>query len=253
MAHAMLADAAVLLLGFWGWLVAVQRAISAELALLLRTFAETQDWAMLAGYLPLAIAFGAAHALTPGHSKTVLALFVAGSGANIARGIGTATILSATHIAISVLVVVLALPVVSLAFGEVGRARILEDVSRGLLGIVGLWLLVAAMRGQSVREHHEGAAFGVVAGLIPCPLTLFVMTLASARGVPEAGLAFAAMMLIGVAAVLTSVAALAVAARAAFGQLVARSAPALVSLSRVVLGSTGAVLVLIALQQLFGR
>jgi nickel/cobalt transporter (NicO) family protein len=35
--------------------------------------------------------------------------------------------------------------------------------------------------------------------------------------VPEAELAFAAMMLIGVAAVLTSVAALAVAARAGFG------------------------------------
>ena len=249
----MLADAAGLLLGLWGWLVSVQREISAELALLLRTFAETQDWATLAAYLPFAIAFGAAHALTPGHSKMVLALFVAGSGANMARGVGTATVLSATHIAISVLVVVLALPVVSLAFGEVGRARVLEDVSRGLLGIVGLWLLFAATRGHTGRHHHEGAAFGLVAGLIPCPLTLFIMTYASARGVPEAGLAFAAMMLIGVAAVLTSVAALAVAARAAFGQLVARSVPALVSFSRVVLAITGAVLVLIALQQLLVR
>ena len=249
----MLVDAVGLLLGLWGWLVSVQREISAELALLLRTFADTQDWSMLAAYLPLAIAFGAAHALTPGHSKTVLALFVAGSGANMARGIGTAIIFSATHIAISVFVVVLALPVVSLAFGEVGRARVLEDISRGLLGIVGLWLLVAALRGQSAREHHEGAVFGFVAGLIPCPLTLFIMTFASARGVPEAGLAFAAMMLVGVAAVLTSVAALAVGARAGFGQLLMRSAPALASFSRVVLGSTGAVLVLVALQQLFGR
>ena len=249
----MLADAAGLLLGLWGWLASVQRAISAELALLLRTFAETQDWTMLAAYLPLAVAFGAAHALTPGHSKTVLALFVAGSGASMARGIGTAIILAATHIAISVLVVVLALPVVSLAFGEVGRARVLEDVSRGLLGIVGVWLLFAATRGHSARQHHEGSAFGFFAGLIPCPLTLFVMTFASARGVPEAGLAFAAMMLLGVAAVLTSVAAAAVAARATIGQLVAHSVPALVSFSRVVLGLTGAVLVLIALQQLIGR
>jgi len=249
----MLADAAVHLLGLWGWLVSVQRAISAELALLLRTFAETQDWATLAAYLPIAIAFGAAHALTPGHSKTVLALFVAGSGATMARGIATATILSATHIAISVLAVVLALPVVSLAFGEVGRARVLEDVSRGLLGIVGLWLIFAATRGHSAGHHHEGAAFGLVAGLIPCPLTLFIMTYASARGVPEAGLAFAAMMLLGVAAVLTSVAAAAVAARAGLGQLIAGSAATLVSFSRVVLGLTGTVLVLIALKQLFGR
>jgi nickel/cobalt transporter (NicO) family protein len=249
----MLADAAGLLLGIWGWLVAVQRKISAELALLLRSFAETQDWTMLAGYLPLGIAFGAAHALTPGHSKTVLALFVAGSGSDMSRGIGTAVVLSATHIAVSVLVVVLALPVVSLAFGEVGRARVLEDVSRGLLGVVGLWLVFAATRGQSARQHHEGAAFGFVAGLIPCPLTLFVMTFASARGVPEAGLAFAAAMLLGVAAVLAGVAGLAVAARAAFGQLVARSAATLVLFSRAALALTGTVLVLIALQQLFGR
>jgi ABC-type nickel/cobalt efflux system permease component RcnA len=249
----MLADAAGLLLGLWRWLVAVQREISGELALLLRTFADTQDWAVLAAYLPLGIAFGAAHALTPGHSKTVLALFVAGSGSDMPRAIGSAIVLAATHIAVSIIVVVLALPVVSLAFGEVGRARVLEDVSRGLLGIVGLWLLFAATRGQSARKHHEGAAFGVVAGLIPCPLTLFVMTFASARGVPEAGLAFAAMMLIGVAAVLTGVAAAAVAARVGFGQLIAASAATLASFSRLVLALTGAVLVLIALQQIFGR
>ena len=57
--------------------------------------------------------------------------------------------------------------------------------------MVVLWLLIAAIRGHAAHSHHEGAAFGVVAGLIPCPLTLFVMTFASARGVPEAGLAFA--------------------------------------------------------------
>jgi len=83
----------------------VQREISAELALLLRTFTDAQDWAMPAGYLPLGIVFSVAHALTPGHSKIVLALFVAGSD--------TAITLSAMHISISVLVVVLALLVVS--------------------------------------------------------------------------------------------------------------------------------------------
>jgi ABC-type nickel/cobalt efflux system permease component RcnA len=48
---------------------------------------------------------------------------------------------------------------------------------------------------------------GIVAGLVPCPLTLFVMMLAVSRGVPEAGLAFALAMFLGVAAVLISIAA----------------------------------------------
>jgi ABC-type nickel/cobalt efflux system permease component RcnA len=65
---------------------------------------------------------------------------------------------------------------------------------------------------------------------------LFVMTVASARGVPEAGLPFAFMMLSGVAAVLASVAALLVAARAGLGYA---------------LGMTGAVLMLIAISQLW--
>lgn len=116
--------------------------------------------------------------------------------------------------------------------------------------MIGLWLLIAAIRGHAADGHHEGAAFGVVAGLIPCPLTLFVMTFASARGVPEAGLAFASMMLIGVAAVLASVAALAVAARAGLGGALARFTPTLGWLARLALGATGAVLMLIALMQL---
>ena len=49
-------------------------------------------------------------------------------------------------------------------------------------------------------------ATGFAAGLIPCPLTLFVMTFAISRGVPEAGVAFAAVMMIGVALVFGAVA-----------------------------------------------
>lgn len=56
------------------------------------------------------------------------------------------------------------------------------------------------------HAHSQGIAAGVSAGLIPCPLTLFVMTFAISRDVPEAGVAFAAVMMMGVAIVLGSVA-----------------------------------------------
>ena len=45
-----------------------------------------------------------------------------------------------------------------------------------------------------------------MAGLVPCPLTLFVMMLSVSRGVPEAGLAFALAMFLGVGAVLVTIA-----------------------------------------------
>ena len=59
----------------------LQRGILSEVAATLRTFAETGDWTLLAAFAPWAVVFGAAHALTPGHSKTVLALWLAGTGA----------------------------------------------------------------------------------------------------------------------------------------------------------------------------
>lgn len=52
----------------------------------------------------------------------------------------------------------------------------------------------------------ERAWFGVAAGLIPCPLTLFVMTYAAARGVTLAGIGFAVLAMLGVALVLGVVA-----------------------------------------------
>jgi ABC-type nickel/cobalt efflux system permease component RcnA len=55
--------------------------------------------------------------------------------------------------------------------------------------------------------HREGYLTGFVAGLVPCPLTLFIMMLAVSRGVPEAGLAFALAMFLGVGSVLVAIAA----------------------------------------------
>ncbi|MDG4907009.1 hypothetical protein P9228_11255 [Mesorhizobium sp. WSM4898] len=47
-----------------------------------------------------------------------------------------------------------------------------------------------------------------MAGVILCPLTLFVMTFAMSRGVPVAGLLFAVTMMTGIAVTLSTVAVL---------------------------------------------
>ncbi|TIM37420.1 MAG: hypothetical protein E5Y56_33685, partial [Mesorhizobium sp.] len=62
------------------------------------------------------------------------------------------------------------------------------------------WVTSSGSRTGKLRHYdaEEGAAFGFMAGLIPCPLTLFVMTFAIVRGVPEAGIAFAVTMMAGV-------------------------------------------------------
>src|SRR5215203_3555980 len=108
----------------------------------------------------------------------------------VLRGIGVAGALALTHVGSAVVLALAAAPILSRTLGGVGRAPVLEDISRGLLALIGLWFLWRAWRGP-LHEHREGVMVGVIAGLVPCPLTLFAMFLALSRGVPEAGLTFA--------------------------------------------------------------
>ncbi|TPI47669.1 ABC transporter permease [Mesorhizobium sp. B2-9-1] len=187
-----------------------QREIYLAVAQHLKSFATDGNWLALLAVLPMGVVFGAAHALTPGHSKTLLAAYIAGSQVKLSRGLLVSLALSLTHISLAVLIAALALPLVSIALGSVGRAPALEALSRGLLGLAGVWMIWRAVRGRHQHHAHEGEAVGVMAGLIPCPLTLFVMTFAIARGVPWAGLVFAVAMMAGVAITLGIVVALAV-------------------------------------------
>jgi nickel/cobalt exporter len=91
-----------------------------------------------------------------------------GSEAKIGRGLLVSVTLSFTHVTVAVLIAVLSLPLVLIALGSVGRASLLEDISRGLLGLIGLWMLWSSL---GHGHKHVGEAVGVVAGLIPCPLT----------------------------------------------------------------------------------
>ncbi|TIS73155.1 MAG: hypothetical protein E5W94_28800 [Mesorhizobium sp.] len=59
-----------------------------------------------------------------------------------------------------------------------------------------------------IGTRGEGEAVGVMSGLIPCPLALFVTTFAMSRGVPGAGVLFAVTMMAGVALTLSRVAVL---------------------------------------------
>ena len=160
--------------------------------------------------------------------------------------------LSFTHVTIAVLIAVFSLPLVSIALGSVGRAPLLEDISRGLLGLIGAWMLWRALS-HGHYHKHEGEAVGVMAGLIPCPLTLFVMTFAIARGVPAAGILFAGTMMIGVAVTLSAVAILSILLRERLVQFVEGKPRLFEAITRSIEGLAGAALIALALHEIFLR
>jgi ABC-type nickel/cobalt efflux system permease component RcnA len=230
-------------------LVELQRWVYGSITTYLDSFSATGDWQALTSVLPLGIVFGAIHALTPGHGKTILASYLVGSRLAVLKSVGVAGVLSVTHVASAVLLALVGAPLVSRTIVGAGRSEILEDVSRGLIALIGMWLVIRALRG---RQHlqGEGLAVGFVAGLVPCPLTLFVMFLSLSRGVPEAGLTFALAMLLGISLTLASVAAATTLARDRVAHLIERHGKSVDRLARALDATAGAFLVVIGVRQL---
>src|SRR5437764_6778617 len=126
------------------FLVAAQRWIYGSLSGELSAFAATRDWLSLAAVLPAGIVFGAVHALTPGHGKTILASYVVGSRLGTVRATAVAAVLALTHVGSAVVLAFVASTLVTRTLGGVGRAPALEVASRGLLVAIGVWLIVRA-------------------------------------------------------------------------------------------------------------
>ena len=230
------------------FLVGLQQWIRSAVADELTAFEASRSLALLVGMLPLGIAFGAVHALTPGHGKTVLASYVVGSRLSLLRSVGVAGLLSATHVASAVLLALVGAPLVARTITGAGRSDLIDDVSRGLIAAIGLWLLIRAIRGAR-HLHGEGPLVGVAAGLAPCPLTLFAMVLAISRGIPEAGIAFAVAMLIGIALTLSVVAAATALARDRVEVLMERHGASVTRVSRILDALSGALLIAIGVAQ----
>lgn len=194
------------------FLLEVQRTVRELLSGYINDYVQTRDLFALAALLPFGIVFGVAHAMTPGHSKAVLASYVLGSGIAVRKALNASLILSCVHIASAVLLATIANSLLTRTIVGAGQAPALEWTSRVALALIGLWMVLRPLL-RKPHVHGETQGFAFLAGLIPCPLTLFIMTLAIAKGVPAAGLAFAVAMLMGVVIVLSGVALLSASVR----------------------------------------
>ncbi|MHA6299971.1 HoxN/HupN/NixA family nickel/cobalt transporter [Devosia sp. CAU 1758] len=221
------------------WLVALQGDIQHSVADQISDFSASGDWLALLGAMPLAIVFGMAHALTPGHNKLVLATYVLGERLGLLKALATSMLLSATHIGSAVAIGFGANWLVSRTITQAGRAPLLETTSQVLLAAIAVWMIWRAI--WPARSHEHPGLFAVAAGLVPCPLTLFTVVMATSMGSPEAGLIFALAMLVGVGSVLSLVGLAAQLGAARISDAVGR----LEFAGRAVLGLGGAMLLLL--------
>jgi ABC-type nickel/cobalt efflux system permease component RcnA len=195
----------------------------------------------------VAMVLGAAHALQPGHGKTVVAAYLVGSRGTARHALFLGATVTATHTA-----GVYALGLVTLFLSQYILPErlypILEIVSGLLVVAIGLWLfgqrLLTALgirRGHSHGHDHAHPhphthaeretrntepvgwrsllALGVSGGLLPCPEALMVLLITIAAHRVVFGLLLIVAFSTGLAAVLVGFGLLLVFARGLFGRV----------------------------------
>jgi nickel/cobalt transporter (NicO) family protein len=168
-----------------------------------------------------AVLFGAVHALMPGHGKTVLVSYHLGQPAKLREGIANGAILALTHVGLALVLVLAGFAVISRAFAYGGRTPQFELASGGLVALIGAFLLWRSIYSGHHEHTGDGKKLAFVTGLIPCPLTTFVMSYAVARGMVAAGLAVVLAMAVGMICTIGGVALAAAFARNRFLGLLA--------------------------------
>jgi ABC-type nickel/cobalt efflux system permease component RcnA len=222
------------------------------------------------GFVLLAIViaafWGAAHALTPGHGKAIIAAYLVGSRGTPRHALLLGLIVTITHTA-----GVFALGIVTLALSELFVPEQLYpwlNLVSALL-VIGVGITVLRLR---VREwtrprphhhhHHDGEghhhhdhdhvpapgsglrgliAVGISGGLLPCPTALVVLLAAISLHRVAFGLLLIVAFSLGLASVISGIGLLAVTAKRAFGRVsfdgpVVRALPAVSALVVLTLG-----------------
>ena len=189
----------------------------------------------------VALLLGAAHALQPGHGKTVVAAYLVGSRGTPRHALFLGLTVTATHTA-----GVYALGLVTLALSQfIVPERLypwLEAGSGALVLAIGMWLLgqrlltaIGLRRGHPHHAHHHShgghththevvgrrslLALGVSGGLLPCPEALMVLLITIAAHRVLFGLLLIVAFSGGLASVLVSFGLLLVYARGLFQRL----------------------------------
>ena len=180
--------------------------------------------------LALAVFWGAAHALSPGHGKTIVSAYLVGSRGTPWHAALLGLITTATHTA-----GVFALGGVTLLLSQwivPDRLYPWLDLSAGLM-VVGVGAVVLTSRARHARahrhhhqhhHHHEHGerrslvAVGISGGLLPCPSALVVLLAAISLHRVAFGMLLVVAFSLGLAVAITCVGLAAVLAKRAFAR-----------------------------------
>ena len=184
-------------------------------------------------FLGLAFVYGVVHAVGPGHGKTVVCSYFLSNPGSFFSGALMGNVITFVHMGSAAVAVGIAYMIFSTGMGGFTAAsRALQPASYALLALMGVFLLVKAVRdvfrgGMLVEtscpiDHDEVArashirhvlVVSFVTGLIPCPGAAVILAFSIGLDILWAGMAAILVMAIGMGLTTTLFAWAAVAAR----------------------------------------
>ena len=208
-----------------------QRRANAEVSLHMNAIEGGEDLVAFLLALAVAFAYGAVHALGPGHGKFVIVSYFLGREARLMRGVVMAVQIAIVHVIAAIVIVWLADLVLRGGFG-LGLSDVPGVRAASFLIIVGigLYMLYRAARmsmgarageARSSHEHHhdhghhrghshghsqahghghraEGGILALAAGMVPCPGAVLIMLYAVANDMIVPGSLLVGAMSLGI-------------------------------------------------------
>jgi nickel/cobalt exporter len=183
---------------------------------------ELTPW-MIAAALGVAFVLGAAHALTPGHGKTIVAAYLVGSRGTLKHAVFLGAMVTFTH-TVSVFVLGLATMFLFQYVVPQNVIRILGAISGLSIVGIGAWMLYKRWRHAHQHHHHHHhdhshdhqhvpedvswsglIALGASGGLVPCESALVLLLSAIALRRAGLGLVLLISFSLGLAIVLMGI------------------------------------------------
>ena len=214
------------------FLMDFQRRANAEVSFHMNAIERGEDFGAFLLALAVAFAYGAVHALGPGHGKFVVVSYFLGREARIMRGVVMAVQIAIVHVIAAIVIVWLADLVLRGGFG-LGLSDVPGVRAASFLIIVGIgaYMLYQAVRASLRRRandthghehghphghehshghhHHydhsrshgskaEGGILALAAGMVPCPGAVLIMLYAVANDMIYPGSLLVAAMSLGI-------------------------------------------------------
>ena len=214
------------------FLVGFQRRANAEVSFHMNAIERGENLGAFLLALAVAFAYGAVHALGPGHGKFVVVSYFLGREARIMRGVVMAVQIAVVHVIAAIVIVWLADLVLRGGFG-LGLSDVPGVRAASFLIIVGIGICMlyqavrASLRARAHRTHShehghphghehshghhhhhdhsrshggkaEGGILALAAGMVPCPGAVLIMLYAVANDMIYPGSLLVAAMSLGI-------------------------------------------------------